>query len=155
MSVGSIMLAAILTVPVPAAPYPVPGEPGYSVAKAFVAIVRRDDEVNVRAISDAFGLSKFDRGFFWHGPFGEPSTGRSYTYYDPPNSRLGITKIVVEWNNSAVVHAGGKSGASRSLVVHLRPDACPSEAEMVAATGVPMNKDVFPSTDAGPPYSVQ
>lgn len=157
MPVGSIMLTAVVAAPLLAAPYPRPGEPGYSVAKAFVAIVRRDEEVNVQDLSYAFGLPKLlDDGFIWHGPFGGYGEPRFSAYYDPPKSPLGITKIVIEWDDSLLVHTvSEKSGFSRRLTVHLRPDACPTEAEMVAATGVSMIRAMLPAPDARPSYPAQ
>lgn len=156
MLASSILLAAVVATPAPAAPYPRPGQSGYSVAKAFVAIVRRDEEVNVQALSYAFGLPKLlDGGFTWHGPFGAYDDARFSAYYDPPNSPLGITKIVILWDDSAMVHFGGKSGYSLGLTVFLRPDVCPTEAEMAAATGVPMSKVMVPGPDGGLAYSTQ
>lgn len=156
MLVNSMFLAAIVAASVPAASYPRPGQPGYSVAKAFVAIVRRDEEVNVQDLSYAFGLPQLlDQGFIWQGPFGGYEKPRFSAYYDPTKSPLGITKIVIEWGDGVVVHAGDKPGISRRLTVHLRPDACPSEAEMAAATGVPVSKAMFPGYDGRPSYPAQ
>lgn len=138
----------------PPAPYSRPGQSGYSVAKAFVAIVRRDQEVNVQDLSYAFGLpALLNRGFIWHGPFGEYDHFRFSAYYDPPTSPLGITKIVIEWDGNTLGNvATVKSGFTRRLTLHLRPEACPSEAEMAAVTGVPMTKVMVPAPDAGPSY---
>ncbi len=134
-----------------------PRQPGYTVAKAFAAIVRRDQEVNVQDLSYAFGLPKLlDQGLIWHGPFGGYDAPQFSAYYDPPNSPLGITKIVIDWDGSTLAKfGGGKSRFTRRLTLHLRPDACPSEAEMAAATGVPMTRFMASGPDAGPSYTVE
>lgn len=153
LAVG-LMLAAALAVP--SAPYPRPGQPGYSVAKAFTAIVRRDEEVNIQDLGQAFGLPELQNGAFtWHGPFGGYDEPRFSAYYDPPNSVVGITKIVIAWNAGPSARLNGKPGVELELTVFLRADACPSEAEMVTATGVPMSKSIAPGFDGGPSYPIQ
>lgn len=156
MSAVVMLLTAALAAPAPVAPYPRPGQPGYSVAKAFTAIVRRDEEVNIQDLSQAFGLPELlNRAFTWQGPFGGYDQPRFSAYYDPPNSAAGITKIVIDWNAGPLAHLDGKPAVSLGLTIYLRPDACPSEAEMTAATGVPMSKTMAPGPDGGPYYSTQ
>lgn len=156
MPVVTMSLAAALAAPTPAAPYPRPGQPGYSVAKAFAAIVRRDAEVNIQDLSYAFDLPKLlDQGFIWHGPFGGYDASSFSAYYDPPNSSVGITKVVIVWNAGPPFQVDGKSTIGLGLNIFLRPDACPSESDMVAATGVPMSRFMAPGVDGGPSYPVQ
>jgi hypothetical protein len=156
MSAVGMLLAAALAAPAPAAPYPRPSQPGYSVAKAFTAIVRRDEEVNIQDLSQAFGLPELlNRAFTWQGPFGGYEEPHFSAYYDPPNSAVGITKIVIDWNAGPLIFLDGKPAVSLSLTIFLRPDACPSKAEMASASGVPMSEGIAPGVDGGPSYPIQ
>lgn len=157
MSAAALLLVAALATPASTAPYLRPGEPGYSVAKAFTAIVRRDEEVNIQDLSYAFGLPELlDRALTWQGPFGGYEEPRFSAYYDPPNSAVGITKIVITWNAGPLTRLDGKPGVSLGLSIFLRPGACPSEAEMEAATGVSTSKGMVPSPHGNlPPHQIQ
>ena len=150
MSFVLFLLAPVLATPAPAAPYLRPGQAGYSVAKAFTAIVRRNEEVNIQDLSYAFDLPELlNQGLTWHGPFGGYNEARFSAYYDPHESSVGITKIAIFWEAEPTVRLEGKPAISLRLTIFLRPDACPSEMEMAAATGVPMSRGIDMGTDGG------
>jgi hypothetical protein len=85
MSPSALFLGVALATPSAVGPYPQPGQPGYSVAKAFTAIVRRDEEVNIQDLSYAFGVPELlNQAFTWHGPFGGYEAPNFFARYDPP-----------------------------------------------------------------------
>src|ERR1700761_1145066 len=156
ISAAGMLLVAALAAPSSGAADPKPGEPGYSIAKTFVAIVRQNKEVDIGTLSGAFGLPELLNGALtWHGPFAGYEEPSFSAFYDPPNSAVGITKIVITWNVGPMTRLNDKPAVSLGLSIFLRPDACPSEAEMVAATGVPLSKGMFPSPHGRPPHPRQ
>lgn len=153
---GLILLTAATVAGMPSPPEPRPGQPGYSVAKAFVTIVRADAEVNMQDLSYAFGIPELSRGgFTWQGPFGTTQTPRFSAYYDPVKSQIGITKIAIFWDFSPLAKISGKSGPLISLTLHLRKEACPTIAEMTQLTGVPLQETNDMGPHGGPSYRRQ
>jgi hypothetical protein len=122
-----------------------------NIAKAFVAIIRRNGEVNIQDLSSTFNLPGLDRELIWQGPFGGYQVPIFTGYYDPPDSTFGIRKITITWDMSPLVRPHGQPAILQRLVVFLKSGYCPTEAEMTAATGVQMREMMLPGFDGGPP----
>jgi hypothetical protein len=131
-----------------------PGQPGYSVAKAFTALVRLDAEGNVDDLSYAFDLPKLrEQGLVWKGPTHVFTWARFFADYNPPNSSVGISKLEIVWDAGRSVRLDGKPAISISLNISLRTDSCLSREEMEDATEVQMGKTPI-SSHGGRPFDI-
>ncbi|AUC95589.1 hypothetical protein CWS35_16125 [Bradyrhizobium sp. SK17] len=129
---------------------------GTIVAKSVTQIVRDHEEADWQDLATAMRLPELiDNPATWSGPFSKASSPRFTAIYEPPNSSLGIESVMVQWELGAFAHESRKSTISRMLTVKLRPDSCPTPAEMAAATGSAEHHMTFPGPHEGSSYETR
>lgn len=123
---------------------------GAIIARSMTQIVRDHEEADWQDLASALRLPELiDNPATWSGPFSKASSPRFTAIYRPPNSSLGIESVMVQWELGAFTHESGKATVSHMLTVRLRPDSCPTPAEMTAATGSAEHHTTVPGPHGG------
>jgi len=103
-----------------------------AMAEAVAALANAADLVNIYNAGYILKLPALAQELKWMGP----QTGLQFpnfsAYYDPPESILGIKKVVIFWN---VWVPPAEPGIHYRLVIALKEGSCLSEAALTRAIG--------------------
>ena len=130
-------------------------EASYDITRAIAELAKINGEVDVQYLSHYLRLPNLQRDLTWQGPSSESEPSRFSAYYDPPDSALGIAKVVLLRQTGGSVTFEGKPAEFHSLLLTLKPGYCPRESALANAIGSTATETLMPGYDGGPSYKTK